>query len=110
MSVFIKGQRWISEPEPELGLGTVMHTGNGRVQVEFKAAGEMRTYTVDQAPLKRVRFRMGDTVRTQAAKEFLVTKVVEQQGMLTYVGDHQQLPEAELSDRVSLQGPQERLF
>ena len=34
--MFIMGQRWISESEPELGLGTVMQTGGGRVQVEFK--------------------------------------------------------------------------
>ena len=54
MNLFIPGQRWISESEPELGLGTVVQTENGRVQVEFKAAGEMRNYTVDQAPLKRV--------------------------------------------------------
>jgi len=54
MSAFIPGQRWISESEPELGLGTVVRIGNGRVQVEFKAAGETRTYAVEQAPLKRV--------------------------------------------------------
>ena len=33
MSTFAIGQRWISEPEPELGLGTIMETGEGRVQV-----------------------------------------------------------------------------
>ncbi len=110
MSLFIPGQRWISESEPELGLGTVVLTGSGRVQVEFKAAGESRTYTVDQAPLKRVRFRAGDILKTQAEREFLVRQVIEHQGLLTYVGEHQQLPEAQLNDRVSLQGPQERLF
>ena len=35
MSGFVIGQRWISESEPELGLATVVHTGKGRVQVEF---------------------------------------------------------------------------
>ena len=110
MSLFIPGQRWISESEPELGLGTVMQTGSGRVQVAFKAAGESRTYTVDQAPLKRVRFRAGDKIRTQADTELVVKEVIEQAGLLIYVGEQQQVPEAELSDRVSLQGPQERLF
>jgi hypothetical protein len=71
MSVFITGQRWISESEPELGLGTVVQAGKSRVQVVFKAAGETRTYAVDQAPLKRVRFRVGDTIRTQADQEFI---------------------------------------
>ena len=110
MSMFISGQRWFSESEPELGLGTVAQAGGGRVQVEFKAAGQTRTYAVDQAPLKRVRFRVGDKVRTQADREFIVKEVVEQQGLLIYAGENQQLPEAQLSDRVSLQEPQERLF
>ena len=110
MSQFIPGQRWISESEPELGLATVVQAGDARVQVEFKSAGESRTYAADQAPLKRVRFRIGDKIRTQADQEFVVTEVVEQSGLLIYVGDNQRLPEAQLSDRVSLQGPQERLF
>jgi len=110
MSVFIPGQRWISEPEPELGLGTVVPGDSGRVKVEFKAAGETRIYADDQAPLKRVRFRAGEIIKTQADKEFVVKEVAERQGLLTYIGDNQQLPEAEVNDRVSLQGPQERLF
>ena len=92
MSLFIPGQRWISESEPELGLGTVMQTGSGRVQVAFKAAGESRTYTVDQAPLKRVRFRAGDKIRTQADTELVVKEVIEQAGLLIYVGEQQQCP------------------
>jgi ATP-dependent helicase HepA len=110
MSVFIPGQRWISESEPELGLGTVVPADSGRVKVEFKAAGETRVYADDQAPLKRVRFRAGDKIKTQADKEFVVTEVAEQNGLLIYIGEHQRLPETEVSDRVSLQGPQERLF
>jgi ATP-dependent helicase HepA len=110
MSLFTKGQRWISESEPELGLATVTGTSTGRVQVEFKAASETRTYAVDQAPLKRVRFRVGEKVRTQADNEFIVKAVIERQGLLTYVGESEQLPEAQLSDHLSLCGPQERLF
>jgi ATP-dependent helicase HepA len=110
MSRFVIGQRWISESEPELGLATVVHAGSDRVQVEFKAAGETRTYAAGQAPLKRVRFRVGDTAATQAGKEFIVREVIEQHGLLTYVGESQQVPEAQLSDRLSLRGPQERLF
>ena len=110
MSGFVIGQRWISESEPELGLATVVHTGSGRVRVEFESAGEARTYAAEQAPLKRVRFRAGDKVRTREDQEFLVKEVIEQQGLLIYVGENQRLPEAQLSDRLSLRGPQERLF
>ncbi|MEO8429601.1 MAG: RNA polymerase-associated protein RapA, partial [Verrucomicrobiota bacterium] len=110
MSLFIPGQRWISETEPELGLATVLHAGIDRVQVEFKSAGEARTYAIDHAPLKRVRFRVGDKVRAQDERELIVKEVIEHQGLLIYVGETQQLPEAQLSDRMSPRGPQERLF
>src|SRR5205085_4182165 len=92
--MFVIGQRWISESEPELGLATVVQTGSDRVQVEFKSASETRTYAVDHAPLKRVRFRVGEKVRTQADREFIVKEVIERQGLLTYVGENEQLPEA----------------
>ena len=110
MNVFISGQRWISESEPELGLGTVVPADSGRVKVEFKAAGETRIYAADQAPLKRVRFRAGEKIKTQTENEFVIKEVAEQNGLLLYIGEHQLLPEAEVNDRVSLQGPQERLF
>ena len=110
MTQFFPGQRWFSESEPELGLATVTHADGGRVSVEFKTAGETRTYAAEHAPLKRVRFRVGDKIRGEADKEFVVIEVVEQSGLLIYVGEKIRLPEAQLSDRVSLQGPQERLF
>ena len=110
MSLFIPGQRWISESEPELGLGTVVRLEHGRVQVEFKAAGETRTYAVEQAPLQRVRFRAGDKIKTQADRVHVVKKVLEQQGLLVYLGEDLELHEAQINDRVSLQGPRERLL
>ena len=110
MSLFISGQRWVSESEPELGLGTIMKADSGRVEVEFKGTGETRIYAMDQAPLKRVRFRPGDKVKSQTDQEITVKTVIEQSGLLIYVGDNGQLPEGQLSDRVNLQGPKERLF
>jgi ATP-dependent helicase HepA len=88
----------------------VVQAGNGRVQVEFTASGETRTYAADQAPLRRVRFRVGEKVRTREDQEFTIKEVLDRQGLLIYVGEERQLPEAQLSDRASLHGPQERLF
>jgi len=110
MNLFVTGQRWISESEPELGLGTVVHATGPRVQVQFKAAGETRIYATEHAPLKRVRFRVGDKIKSHEDKELVIREVVEQNGLLIYCGENHQLTEAQLSDRLSLQGPQERLL
>ena len=99
MNVFIPGQRWISESEPELGLGTVVPAEGGRVKVEFKAAGETRIYAADQASLKRVRFRTGEKIKTQTDKEFVIQEVAELHGLLTYISENQRLPEAEVNAR-----------
>src|SRR5688572_12659729 len=53
---FKEGQRWISESEPELGLGAIVQVGEGRVNVQFPATGVTRQYAIDNSPLKRVRF------------------------------------------------------
>ncbi len=110
MNQFRPGQRWLSESEPELGLATVVQADAGRVKVVFPAAGETRTYATDNAPLKRVRFRIGDRVKSQDGEELTVREVFEKHGLLVYVGDAGQLPEAQLSDNLSLHGAEDRLF
>lgn len=110
MASFTAGQRWISETEPELGLGTVVCAGAGRVQVRFPATGETRTYASENAPLKRVRFRVGDSVRTQAEQTLTIQGVAEKAGLLVYLAGKEELPESQLSDRISLQGPANRMF
>src|SRR3954451_8562548 len=79
MNRFIIGQRWISESEPELGLGTVVQAEAGRVQLTFPASGETRMYASDNAPLRRVRFRIGDRVTTNENTEITVQDVIERE-------------------------------
>ena len=43
MQAFVPGQRWISESEPELGLGSILGRDGRLVRIEFPAAGETRT-------------------------------------------------------------------
>ncbi len=62
MQTYFQGQRWISETEPELGLGLVVEVTPRTVQVLYHAANETRQYAVGNAPLKRVRFAAGDRV------------------------------------------------
>ncbi len=83
MSPFCKGQRWISKTEPELGLGTVMEYGEGRVQVLYPATGEVRVYTEENAPLRRIQFRQGDTIEDHNGHERTVESVREENGVIT---------------------------
>jgi|APTNR8051073442_1049403.scaffolds.fasta_scaffold00080_30 ATP-dependent helicase HepA len=111
MPTFLPGQRWISETEPELGLGLVTHIETRRVQVEFPATGETRLYAADRAPLRRARFAPGDTVHGPGGLSFAVKSVSENSGLLTYAGPAgQRLPEADLVGTLRYDKPDQRLL
>ncbi len=108
---FIPGQRWISEAEPELGLGTVVSAGDGRVLIRFPASGEQRQYAGASAPLKRVRYRPGDRIATEDGRAVAVESVEERDGLLTYhAASGDPVPEARLSDTSSTHSPDERFL
>lgn len=75
-------QRWLSEPEPELGLGTLAAFDARTVSVRFAGGGETHTYAREQAPLRRVRFAIGDRLQTRAGERATVTAVTERGGLL----------------------------
>ena len=53
---YIVGQRWISEPEPSLGLGIIIHVNARLVEVAFPAKEIVRSYAKRNAPLARVTY------------------------------------------------------
>ena len=59
---FEVGQRWLSEAEPELGLGIIFELGHKSLKVNFPAKQEFRVYGMKSAPLKRVLFHEGEEV------------------------------------------------
>src|SRR5688500_11747260 len=107
---FVPGQRWLSETEPELGLGMVLNATAHQVTVVFRATGTTRRYSIESAPLTRVLVRVGESVRGEKEKEFKVTEVTEQNGLVIYVSDGQQIPETLLSDQIAFNAPRERLL
>lgn len=107
---FQPGQRWISEAEPELGLGFLVLSEFGRIEILFPAAEERRTYALAGAPIRRVRFAEGDVVQTRDAQTRVVTAVREADGLLTYETDKGPLAEAELSETISYSKPEDRLL
>ena len=109
-STYTEGQRWISEPEPELGLGTLLKAEGGHLRLLFHATGEIRQYARENAPLKRVRFRIGDRISNHEDLEVVVDQVTEDEGLLTYHGEGLSIPEAQLSDRIRFSRPEDRLL
>src|SRR4051812_3290902 len=105
-----RGQRWISESEPELGLGSVLRVTDRTVTIAFPASGETREYACDNAPLRRVRFRVGDSIKSHEDKTFAVQSVLERDGLIIYSHREGELSEAELNDAISFSKPEERLF
>ena len=112
---FVPGQRWVSNTESELGLGIVMDIENRRVTVSFPAVGERRTYALDNAPLSRVHYEVGEKVSNADGISFTVSEVVEKGGYLIYQGldengNQYSLEEIDLESFVQFSRPQDRLF
>lgn len=115
MPNFVPGQRWISETEPELGLGLVLSAENNRVTILFVAASDRRIYAIQNAPLARVRFTEGDRIESQHGLAIRVTTIEEREGILTYLGTDEDgepasLAEMDLNHFMQFNKPQERLF
>ena len=103
------GQRWVSDAEPELGLGVVMSAGYGRVSIFFPAAEERREYALETAPVRRVAFEVGDSIKTHEGVSGNVEAVKEDGGFLNYEVEGQWIPEAALADTISFSSPIDRL-
>src|SRR5882757_3510092 len=106
----IPGQRWVSDSEPELGLGIILKAEFGRVEVFFPAATEQRQYALKSAPLRRVRFHEGDRIKTSEGDQLLVATIEERGGMLVYHAEGREVTEAQLSDTISFSKPEDRLL
>ncbi|HKM16293.1 MAG TPA: RNA polymerase-associated protein RapA [Marinospirillum sp.] len=113
--VFVPGQRWISDAEIELGLGTILQCDRRSVTLLFNHNGETRVYSTSTAPLTRVIFSEGDQVTHQDGWNMRVTETQSLDGLLVYFGESDQgepleLMETQLDSQIRFQGPRERLL
>jgi len=112
---FIPGQRWISDAELPMGLGTVLTVDERSVTIVFLATGETRIYAKQTAPLSRVNFAEGDRVRAHEGWTLSIERVDETGGLITYFGTREngepaQLEEGKLDNFIQLNRPTDRLF
>ena len=103
------GQRWVSNSEPELGLGVVLSTGSGRVTILFPAADERREYALGTT-VRRVAFEVGDSLNTHDGLSGSIEAVKEEEGLLHYQMKGEWIPEAALADTISFSSPLDRLM
>ena len=115
MQDFLPGQRWISNAEIQMGLGTVLSCEHRTVTILFMATGETRTYAKLTSPLTRVVFSIGDKVKSHDGWTLKISQVEEQDGLILYHGCDEnggtrELPEGALDNFIKLNRPTERLF
>jgi ATP-dependent helicase HepA len=114
---FTLGQRWISDTESELGLGTVVALDVRMVTLLFPATGENRLYARNDSPITRVTFNVGDIINCHEGWQIQVEEVIEDKGLFTYSGTRLDtneqnviLREVMLDSKLTFSKPQDRLF
>ncbi len=113
---FALGQRWISDTESDLGLGTVVAIEGRHLTLLFPASGETRLYAQADAPLTRVKFNVGDEVASADGFKLLIEAIKQQHDNLVYCGkrlddgSYTELRETFLDHFISFNQPQDRLF
>ncbi|MFG0583671.1 RNA polymerase-associated protein RapA [Pseudomonas sp. zjy_9] len=115
MAQYQPGQRWISDSEAELGLGTILTEEGRLLTVLYPATGETRQYATRNAPLTRVRFAPGDEITHFEGWKLTVQEVEDIDGLLVYHGlnaQHQPvtMPETQLSNFIQFRLASDRLF
>ncbi len=112
---YYPGQRWISDSEAELGLGTVLTCDQRLLTLLYPASGETRQYSLKNAPLTRVRFAPGDDISHHDGWNMTVREVEEAEGLLVYHGfdatsQNCSLPETQLSNFIRFRLASDRLL
>lgn len=110
MSSLKPGQRYLSETEPELGLGIISNIESKTIKIHFPAAKAERTYGSKGAPIKRVIFAVGDEITLRTGEKLSVESVVDHEGLIAYLSQGKAFDERDLSDSLSFNKPQERIF
>lgn len=113
---FSLGQRWISDTESELGLGTVIGLEGRMVTLMFPATDENRMFARDDAPLTRVIYNPGDIIESHEGWSLKVSEIEEKNQLVIYHGIHTEtgeevsLRETLLNHNIRFNKPQDRLF
>ena len=112
---FVKGQRYISQTESELGLGYVVEFNQRMVQIQFDAVNEYRIYAIETAPISRVEFEVDDEITTQNGELIVIKAKQLLKGLIAYLcefpdGEQKPIIETEISNNIKFNKPSDRLL
>lgn len=111
MTPLIPGQRWFSSAEPQLGLGCVVEVEFRRVTILFPATEDQRVYAIENAPIVRAQFGVGERLELQSGQPLHIVRVEESEGLFYYHGDQgERVCEIMLASQIAMNGPIDRLF
>ena len=98
MPKFTVGQRWISEAEPELGVGQVIEQDFRTITMLFSASGEQRIYnSKSELPLIRYILKPGSKAVSIKGASLFVEEIAEENGLLHYKSKNKSISEALLN-------------
>ncbi len=86
LDTYTIGQRWISDAEPELGLGTLIKQEGRTITLFFLASGESRIYATGDAPITRVILQPGDITESSEGWSLRIESARDQDGLMLYTG------------------------
>jgi len=110
MQDFSPLQRYTSKGEPELGVGILKEISNRKLQVYFPLSNEKRIYSIESEPLRRVVFKIGDTIIDAKGQPLFILQVEMEGNLYMYYGKDRKLSEAELGNVTATHGVDDRLF
>jgi ATP-dependent helicase HepA len=108
---FQLGQCWTSEGEPELGIGFIREMDAQSITLDYPSTSQARTYRKKNAPLRRLEFRVGEKVQSQSGTQMTIDRIEVRENLNWYLSDDGiELPESELSSKLTLQRPMDRFL
>lgn len=112
---YVVGQCWLNHADLPLGLGLVIAVDRRCVQIHFLAVDEVRSYAIEQAPLCRISYRIGEEIQNTEGLALSITDISEQDGIYIYTGVNaegniHQIKESELKPQVKFDAPLDRLL
>ncbi|TDF38346.1 RNA polymerase-associated protein RapA [Alteromonadaceae bacterium M269] len=115
-NLYAVGQRWLSNTEPDLGLGIIVDTQGRALTILFPATGEQRSYAADSSPLTRITFDIGETITSVDGWKMVVEEKEEAENIISYVGqridtqEKERLLETRLDHHYQMDDPEQRFF